>query len=301
MRSLNHLQLQAFAAVAECGSFDRAAQQLHVTQSAVSQRIKQLEEQLGQLLIVRGQPLALTVAGETLRTYQRRQQLLEAELLGQLGCDEANPGGAISLSIALNADSLATWFLDALQPVLQAENWLFDLRVCDQEQTQEFLRRGEVLGCISADPAPLQGCRVVGLGRMDYRALANPDFCRRHFVEGVTAAALRRAPAVDYDLQDQLLCRFVAHEFGLGRGDYPRHRVPSPQAYLQMVAAGFSWGMLPDLQSRDLLAKGELQELLPGTRVQVPLYWHVSALASTSLQRLQQALQAHAAKVLEPL
>lgn len=49
-------QLAALAAVIECGSFDAAADRLHVTPSAVSQRIKALESRVGQVLVVRDKP-----------------------------------------------------------------------------------------------------------------------------------------------------------------------------------------------------------------------------------------------------
>ena len=297
-RTLNPLQLQAFAAVAEQGNFERAAQQLHLTQSAVSQRIKQLEEGLGQLLIVRGQPLGLTGAGERLLAYQRQQRLLERELLQQLGCRDDAP--QTPLCIALTADSLATWFLPALQPLLAQQGVLLDLRVSDQDQTHAFLRRGEVLGCISSGATALQGCRCVPLGRMRYRALASPAFHARYFADGVDGAALRRAPAVDYDLQDALQRRYLRQQFQLG-GDYPRHRVPSPEAYLQMVVQGHGWGMLPDLQGAPLLEAGALRELTPAVNAEVALYWHCSALASTTLEALERALLGYARRALAPL
>jgi len=297
--NLGHRQLRTFAAVAELGSFERAAQRLHLTQSAVSQRIKQLEDAVGQLLIVRGQPLGLTAAGEKLLAYQRQQQLLEEELLRQLGCH--SDSAYTSVAIALNADSLATWFLHAMQPLLRERRLLLDLRVADQDQTHRFLRRGEVSGCISSDAAPMQGCRCVALGSMTYRALASGDFYARYFADGVSAAALRQAPAVDYDLVDALQQRYLGQQFGIAGGDYPRHRVPSPDAYLQMIVQGLGWGMVPDLQSAALRQSGALVELSPGRRQAVALYWHRSSLGSTTLSAIEAALVGHAAAVLVPL
>ncbi|WP_210397751.1 LysR family transcriptional regulator ArgP [Motiliproteus sediminis] len=296
---LDDRQIQTFAAVADNGSFERAAQRLHLTQSAVSQRLKQLEERLGQLLIIRSQPLQLTPAGEQLLTYHRQQQLLQAELLAGFEQTFSGPGemeGATRLAIALNADSLATWFLPALRPLLGTLPILLDLRVSDQDQTQRFLRRGEVFGCISASSEPLQGCSCKPLGVMSYRAVASPEFMLRYFPAGVSAEALRRAPAVDYDSDDALQRRYLQQRFGLGSGDYPRHRVPSPEAYLQLVEAGLGWGMVPDMQSEALLSQGRLLELTPGHLQPVALFWHRLRLQSSRLQAVEETLLNFAAR-----
>ena len=77
---LDYLGLAALAAVVREGSFERAARKLHVTPSAVSQRIKQLEERTGQVLVQRGTPCTGTEAGRRLCLHLEQVALLENAL-----------------------------------------------------------------------------------------------------------------------------------------------------------------------------------------------------------------------------
>lgn len=295
---LNNAQLTAFAAVADAHSFERAANVLHVTQSAVSQRVKQLEDRLGKLLIVRGQPFALTQAGERVLSFYKQQRLLECELLDGIGESEGDE--FTSLAIALNADSLTFWFFDALQCLLERNNILLDLRVSDQSLTQHFLRKGEVLGCISSVAATMQGCRTEPLGNMPYRAVASPAFFQRFFADGVNAASVKRAPAVDFDPLDQLQIEYLGSQFNIATGDYPKHRVPSVDAYMSLIKRGLAWGMLPDMQLSAQIERNELIELSPSVLIHVPLYWHCSLIKSTSLKKVELAVIDHCKQCLLP-
>ncbi len=77
---LDYAGLEALAAVLREGSFDRAARKLHVTPSAISQRIKLLEERVGQVLVMRGTPCTGTEAGRRLCLHVEQVALLENEL-----------------------------------------------------------------------------------------------------------------------------------------------------------------------------------------------------------------------------
>tara|TARA_R110002167_G_scaffold20158_1_gene74126 strand:- start:945 stop:1844 length:900 start_codon:yes stop_codon:yes gene_type:complete len=297
--NLNSAQLKAFATVADCHSFERAACILHITQSAISQRVKLLEDYLGKLLIVRGQPLGLTTAGERLLSFYKQQLLLECELLDAIG--EKEESGFTSLAIALNADSLTAWFFDALQSVLEQNKLLLDLRVCDQNLTHHFLRKGEVLGCISAIGKSMQGCRTLPLGAMGYRAVANQEFFQRFFSEGVNAISIKQTPVVDFDPLDQLQNDYLSTEFNIGSGDFPKHRVPSVDAYMSLIQRGLAWGMLPEMLIKKQLETGELIELSPKVIIKVPLYWHCSLIKSSSLKTVELALLKYANQHLIPL
>ena len=61
MHNLDTAALDCLAALADDGSFERAAQRLSITQSAVSQRLRSLEAQVGQLLVVRARPQDPTI------------------------------------------------------------------------------------------------------------------------------------------------------------------------------------------------------------------------------------------------
>ena len=67
-----------------------------------------------------------------------------------------------------------TWFYPAVNEFLSREKVLLDLTVDDQDQTRKLLRDGMVMGCISSEPEPVQGCRAARLGTMCYRMLAAP-------------------------------------------------------------------------------------------------------------------------------
>ncbi|WP_340679259.1 LysR family transcriptional regulator ArgP [Paraglaciecola sp.] len=286
--NLNNAQLKAFAAVADSHSFERAASTLHITQSAVSQRVKLLEDSLGKLLIIRGQPLSLTSAGERLLSFYKQQQLLECELLDAIG--EKKGSDFTTLALALNADSLTAWFFDALQQLMENTNLLLDLRVCDQNLTHHYLRKGEVLGCISSVANTMQGCRTVALGAMTYRAVASPVYFQRYFKQGVDAQTIKQVPAVDFDQLDQLQNEYLLNEFAIVNSNYPKHRVPSVDAYMSLINRGLAWGMLPDMLIESLLINGELIELSPDVVVTVPLYWHCSLIKSPTLKRIELAV-----------
>ena len=296
---LDYRQLKALATVLQCQSFDKAAARLHLTQSAVSQRVKQLEESVGQLLIIREQPLRPTEAGQQLLRHYHQIALLQSELLEKLG--ESDQREFTELSIGLNADSLATWFLPTVEPLLKRQALLLELRVDDQDQTHHLLRQGEVSGCISASDKPMQGCSCTELGIMRYRALASPAFIAEHFSDGVTPAAIRRAPAIEFNHKDALQDRYLAKHFGLRSGDYPRHRVPSPEAFMTMIERDLGWGMVPDQQSEALRSNGRLVELQAGNSLPVPLYWHAWNLDSQIGRELGQALIDACREWLEPI
>lgn len=286
----DYRQLLAFATVVECQSFEKAALRLHLTQSAVSQRVKQLEARIGQLLIVRSQPLQPTAVGQKLLRHYHQVSLLQSELLDGLG--EAQEHGFTRLSIGLNADSLDSWFIEAVGPLLQQRALLLDLRVDDQDQTHHFLRQGEVIGCISASDQPIQGGSCQPLGVTRYRALVSPEFYARYFATGVDVDSLMQAPAVVFNQRDELQDRFLKTYFN-SESDYPRHQIPSSSAFVELIAQGHGWGMVPDQQSLAMLEQGRLIELSPGDSIPVPLYWHSWNLDSEISQHLTEVLQSY--------
>lgn len=295
---LDSRQLAAFAAVLHEGSFEAAARALHVTPSAVSQRIKALEERLGRVLIRRGSPCAATEAGESLQRHAQQLQVLEAQALAPFGL-EAGAAAALPLSIAVNADSLATWFVPALAAVRERHGIAIDLHVEDQDHSSELLRQGRVLAAVSAEPAPVQGCRVAPLGRMRYRAVASPAFMRRHFPRGVDDEALAQAPCNVFNQKDQLQARFL-RLLTRRRLQPPQHRIPSTHGFIHAALHGLGWGMNPEDLVAPLLARGELVELAPGRTLDVPLYWQRWSLEAPVLRTLSEAVAAAARAGLQP-
>lgn len=291
---LIHPQLAAFAAVLEEGSFDAAAQRLSVTPSAVSQRIKALEDRLGQVLVVRQAPCRPTPAGERLLRRVRPMQALQAEALADFLPEENSTGAARSIAIAVNDDSLHTWFVAALAQLHDKHGYLFDVRVDDQDHTLELLRNGSVLGAVTAEATPLQGCNVQLLGIMRYRAIASPAFAARYFAAGMDAAAFARAPMIVFNRKDALQWRFV-RRITRAKLAPPVHYLPSASGFVEAAARGLGWCLAPESLIAPALAAKTVVELDPARWLDVPLYWQHAAVRSSTLQQIGQALKEAAA------
>jgi LysR family transcriptional regulator (chromosome initiation inhibitor) len=292
---LDYALLSAIAAVVREGSFERAARALNVTPSAVSQRVKQLEERLGTVLIVRGQPCTATETGRLLCSHVEQVGMLEQDLQGALPkLTQANAdNGRVTLRIAVNADSLGTWFIDAMATFLGGEAVLLDVALDDQEHTVEWLRSGDVLAAVTAHAQPVQGCNSVPLGRLNYVAVASPAFMERHFPQGVTAASLGKAPSLTFNRKDRLQSQWV-RRVCRREVDIPTHWFPSTQAFIDASVAGIGWGMNPASLVEEHLRTGSLVELVPGRTLSVPLYWQHTRLQVPMLSRLTRAVVAAA-------
>jgi len=286
----DYAALAAVDAVVREGSFERAAVALGITPSAISQRVRALEERLGAVLIVRSQPCEPTEIGRSLCAHFAQVQLLEADLrpsLNALGDGVSRP---LTLNVAVNADSLATWFPQAAASLAKVEGLLLDLVLEDEAHTADRLRAGEVLAAVTADPEPVPGCRTTLLGTLRYIACASPDFVTRHFSAGVTAETLATAPCMRFDRRDALQARWAQEAHGIALRA-PTHWVPTTQGFLDLAIMGVGWGLQPVALARPHLAAGRLVELPPALAMDVQLYWTVSRLHATSLRALTDAVR----------
>ncbi len=285
---LDYKLIEALAMVAREGGFDKAARALHITQSAVSQRVKLLEDVTGQVLIARTTPPRATIAGQKLLKHYLQVKRLEDDLA--VAFDKAAHKEFTSIAVGINADSLAFWLLEALHPFLRDERVLLDIRVNDQEQTHRLLKDGKVMGCISTQAQPMQGCRIDYIGRMHYRMMATPEFAAQWFPDGITAGAVRLAPAIIFDRHDELHHKLLRQALGAVPDAIPTHYVPSVEKFADFIALGLAHGMLPDQQSAPMVASGQMVDLAPGFHVPVELYWHCWNLKSDLLEKLSQCL-----------
>ena len=286
----------ALLAVIDTGSFEQAALRLHLTPSAVSQRISAIESELGMPLIVRAKPCRATPAGQKLVQYLRRSRLLEDEFLAEHG-EQAGP---ISIALAVNNDTLATWLLPGLAAFLIKEHILLDIALDDQDHTYTLLSQGLALAGVSSTAAPMRGCVAEPLGVMRYRMLATPAFARRWFPKGFEREAARMAPLMVFDRKDTLQSAFLQRELGLPAGSYPCHYVPASVAFMQAIRLGLGYGMLPEQQYGKLIERGVLLDLAPGKTSDVALYWHRWQVQSPKLERLSaQVLAAARASLLQ--
>ena len=256
------------AAVIDEGTLEGAARVLHMTPSAVSQRVKALEQRLGRVLIVRSKPVRTTEAGAAVLRFARQLMLLEHDALAEVGFDDDDER-ITSVGIAVNADSLATWLLPAFAEVARRHPVVFELRREDEEYTTELLETGQVMAAVTARSTPVAGCIVRPLRSMRYLASASVDFAARWFPQGGTRDELSVAPRVDFDRRDEMQSNFLR---SLGVQERPpRHYVPASTEFASAVRMGLGWGMLPEEQRA--ARPGELVTLRPELTVEVPLYW----------------------------
>ena len=294
--------LECLAAVVEEGGFERAARRLSITQSAVSQRLRALEAQVGTVLIVRSRPLKATLAGQLLLKHTRMLRLLRADLERDL--KELAPSslrGAREeerISIAINADSIATWALPALTGLAQ-QGLPMEIITDDQDFTHEWLRQGQVLGCVTTVKQALRGCKVVVLGAMDYVAVATPGLVlERLGVDMLTAHNFRDIPFVAFNRKDDMQSEFVGKAFGLRRVMLNQLFVPSSEGQVRAVLAGWGASVLPRLLAQPLFDQGLLVNLAPACTLMIQLYWHCWNLESEVLDALTAALTRSAEQVL---
>lgn len=277
--------LAALSEILRLGSFEAAAGSLGVTPSAISQRIKALEERMGEVLIHRGPPARGTDKALRLVQHLDQVRLLERRLVPQ--------DRPTLLRLAVNADSLATWACD---PLVAAPG-LVDLILDDQDHAESWLRGGLVSAAITASKSAVAGCDSFPLGTMRYLPTASPDFVQRHFADGVTADSLQRAPALRFNPKDGLQDRW-AMEYCGRKIAMNCHFLPSTQAFAQATRLGMGWGMNPEILIADDLKAGRLVPIAPGAALDVTLYLQVVRLVAGPLVPLTRALRRAAQQAL---
>ena len=304
-------QVYTLLAVVDEGTFDAAAAALHVTPSAVSQRVKALEKRTGRVLLMRTKPVRPTESGQVVVRFARQLALLETDARTELGLPgdhstaEAKGPVPARLAIAVNADSLATWFLPALTQVPQDPPICFELRREDEAHTTALLREGQVMAAVTSSPDPVAGCTVRALGLARYLPVASPEFELRHLEGGRLVDRLREAPVIMFDRRDEIQDGFVRSltdgtEGGTDGGTAPgagvvRHYVPTSEGFCDAIVAGLGWGLVPESQAVPLLRAGALSLLATDRTVDVPLFWQQWKLDSPALAAVAGAVAATAA------
>lgn len=281
---LDYPALHALAEIIRRGSFESAAHALAITPSAISQRIRGLEDRSGMVLLDRGPPVRGTEAGLRLAAHLDQVRLLETALEG--GFDPAHPP---VIRIAMNADSLATW---AMTPLTAAPG-LIDLVIDDQDHALDWLRNGQVAAALTSIRRPVTGCDSIFLGCMRYRATASPEFAARHFPDGPDADSLARAPALSFNRKDGLQDRWIRQMTGRHIAQ-PLQRIPSSQAFAEATRLGLGWGMNPEAMIAEDLAMARMIDLAPDKPLDVPLYWQIARISSEAIKPLTRAMVAAA-------
>ncbi len=284
MKGLDYRWLAALDAIVHQKSFEKAAEQLCITQSAVSQRIKQLEKLVAQPLLIREQPPKPTETGKKLLSLYQKVKLLEQETFPDLDLTTINR--PLIVSLAVNADSLATWFLPAISPLLESNSIELNLLVEDETRTLLKLKNGEVVGALSTHEKPMVGCECTYLGDVVYRCVASPSFVDKYFKQGVTREAIMRAPAVSFDQHDEMHQQYLFETFNLSAGEWIKHTVRSSESFVFLSKRGVAYSLIPEIQVKQELASGELVDIYPAHTIIRPLYWHHWALESDILAKM---------------
>ncbi|NVM98289.1 LysR family transcriptional regulator ArgP [Arthrobacter sp. SDTb3-6] len=287
-------QLRTFLVVLEHGTFDAAARALHVSASAVSQRIKAMEQAAGQVLLQRTTPIHATAPGTIVHKLARQLRQLEADAAAELGLADA---ASAPIPVAVNADSLATWFVDALAAVPAGSGLTFEVLREDEQHSADLLRSGQAMAAVTASPEAVQGCSVVPLGALRYRAVASAAFMQRWFPGGFRAALFAAAPALQFDRSDTLQSNFLASVAG-GHPHCPEHFIPDTLQLAAAVRSGLGWGLMPEAHCAAGLRDGSLVELVPGRVTAIPLHWQRWKIQSAALDALTAAVTTTAAAAL---
>ncbi|MBR8740653.1 LysR family transcriptional regulator ArgP [Nocardiopsis sp. MG754419] len=282
--------LSTLTTLVDEGTFEAAARRLHVTASAVSQRIRAMEQNAGKVLVQRTNPVVPTEAGDAVLRYARQVLLLDQDVLSELrrGGEERRD----HVPLAVNADSLSTWFLEALAELPEDLGAVFEIHREDEEHTTGLLRSGAVMAAVTSTPEAVQGCAVEGLGVMRYHAVCSPTFAARHGLSGLDG--LHEAPVVNFDRKDELQDRFLRNLTGAGSTG-PRHHIPASEDFARAVSLGFGWGAVPERQCAEHLESGRLVALAPEHPVEVRLYWQRWNLRSPLLDEVTACVRAGAA------
>jgi LysR family transcriptional regulator (chromosome initiation inhibitor) len=301
MQAFDPAALECLAAIVEEGGFERAAQRLSITQSAVSQRLRALEAQVGTVLVVRSRPIRPTAAGQLLLKHTKQVRLLRADIERELRelAPSSTGGGREDerISLAVNADSIATWALPALD-ALARQGLPLEIIADDQDFTHEWLREGQVLGCVTTVKQALRGCKVLPLGAMHYVGVAQAAYARERLPQGLTPHNFRDTLFVAFNRKDDMQAEFVGRAFGLKRVALHQLFVPSSEGQVRAVLAGWGVSVVPELLVRGLIGQGELVNVAPQARVPVQLYWHCWNLESAVLDQLTAALTRAAGEAL---
>ncbi len=285
---LDYKLLEALDAVIEHRTFEKAAVALHITQSAVSQRIRQLEELTGNILLIRSSPPTPTAEG--LRLIRHLQQVKHLEKVLDDEFHDNQSDAYTSISLALNADSLNTWFFKSVEPFLHHERITLDIRSADQEQTHTLLKQGQVLSFVGIEPKPFQGCRCTYLGTVRYGLFCSKDFYSTWFNDGFSLQSAKNAPSIYFNQADKLNHHIFQKLFHENCNSINRFYVPSTELFQQFIVSGLGFGALPEQQSTPLLQQNRIRSLDNAGYVDVDLYFHCWNLKSAPLQKFEKQL-----------
>ena len=296
---LNYCALDSLARIAREKSFVKAAKSMRITQSALSQRIKVLEENIGIPLLIRDDPIRPTATGQKLIAHYHQVAHLESSLTKQLAA-RASDSTPHPIAIAVNTESLATWFVKTIKDVALEKRFILQIIIEDSERSHRLVREGKVLGCVTSVQTAGYGCTSEFLGHMNYHCVASPRFVEQHFKQAISGKSLLKAPAIIYGEHDHMHENYLKECFkNYGQGTPLFHWVPSPQGIVEFAELGIGYALLPNILIRHSLQKGKLVDLMPDRTCQLSLYWHAQEFQTPITSQLCQAVIKNAHAILD--
>ncbi len=292
--SIDYRGVEALYTVQELQSFEKAASRLHLTQSAISQRIKALEMRYGEPVLIRGTPIRPTKLGETLIAHFKQITLLEEDLHRALDLET----NRFSFSIAINRDSLETWFLSLMDEKKLFGEMTLEIIADDQELTIEYLKKGVVSACLSTSEKEIVGGKCDFVGEMEYVLAASPAFAKKYFSKGSAKECLQKAPAIKFDQNDWLHERYLEKYFHFGGEKISFHVIPSVRGFKKFALMSYGYGLIPRIDIEKELKQKKLVQLYPGKTWKIPLYWHSWQVQSKFYQRINYEMISHVKKKL---
>jgi LysR family transcriptional regulator (chromosome initiation inhibitor) len=286
--------IEALSCVLMMQSFEKAALKLHITQSAVSQRIKNLESYYGEPILIRTLPYRPTKLGNQLIRLLAQIQLLEENFVQERAATDSMP----KCAIALNRDSLETWFLGALSEKSLIADVIVEIIADDQEHTLEYFKNGLVSACLSTESKALKGAEAVYLGTMKYILTASQQFLKRYEFQNDLMSFFRKAPALQFDRNDHLHERYLKHYFANLDAEISYKIIPSVYGFKKYALLGFGYGLIPEIDIADELKTKKLLNMFPTRVWETKLYWHMWSIKSVIYEKFNTEIIKYAQKIL---
>ena len=284
---MDYESIRTLESVIRNQNFERAAKELLVTQSAVSQRINQLELEYGQRLLIRELPYRPTDLGEKILSHYRKVISLEQAL-------ELDPKDAATerptVRISMNVDSLEIWFKRVLQDREISKLLTLEISIDDEKYTLNYLKSGRVDVSIGIVSTPVSNHECVRLGSMTYVLVSNPEFKKRYFTKSIAALDLSLIPAIMFNERDDLHAEYFRKNFQF-TGSFPKSLIPSVSGLKDALISGFGYGILPVAEIQKELKAKELVLLDRDNSVRRELYMHHCSYQTPYLKKLISAIQ----------
>lgn len=293
---LDYPAIAALVAVIETQGFQSAADKLFITQSAVSQRIKSLENYYGEPVLIRSLPYQPTKLGLMLLGHYKRITILEDSLQENITTQNYIP----TISIAISRDSLETWFVPVIKEIKTLPSIKLEIIADDQELTLSYLQRGLVSACASTIHKQLSGCKAKFMGYFNYVLVSSPEFKKKYFPKNKSIEDnLLKAPTVIFDNKDKLHEEYLKYYFNFKDLNIEYHVIPSVKGFRLFVESGYACALIPELDILTELTQKKVVKIFPDKPWKMPMYWHSWSVENPIYQKFNALVLKISSKLLD--